>query len=64
MNIESKAYRVKSALGGQVEVSKKASAQIAFVERSSLPSVHELAAMSERQFDKICAEAIGGADHV
>ena len=64
MDIESKTYRLRSAAGSQAEITAKATGRAAFVARSTLPSVHSLAMMHERQFDQICAAAMGSASHV
>jgi hypothetical protein len=60
VDIESKAYRVRDALAGPgIEVSSKASGRLVLVARSELPSNHALGMMHEREFDKICAAALG-----
>lgn len=61
MDIESKAYRLRSAPRSQAEVTSKATGHSAYVARSTLPSIHSLAMMHERQFDRICAAAMGSA---
>ncbi len=58
MNVESKAYRIRSAPGAQAEITAKATGRAAYVARSTLPSLQSLAMMHERRFDAICAAAM------
>jgi hypothetical protein len=60
MNIESKAYKLRSALGARVEVIRKADGATVYVPRSDLPGIAALGAMHERDFDAACADAMGG----
>lgn len=61
ISIDSKLWSVRSLnCGGSVHITQRASRAIRTVNRSELPSDAALAAMSERQFDKVCREAFHG----
>ena len=57
MDIESKRYRVRSALGADVEILDKSTGATRYRPRSALPHLGELAAMTESRFDSIMAAA-------
>lgn len=60
MNIESKIWKLISYNDGYVNVLQKATKTVRVVTRQHLPSVDELAAMSEQRFDTVCREAFHG----
>lgn len=60
MDIETKRYRVRSIIFGDVQIIDKATNRSTTVPTSSLPSVTALALMSERAFDHLIAERIAG----
>ncbi len=55
MNIESKLWKLKAYAPHAIAVIQKASNVAHYVTESRIP--HELAAMSERQFDAVCRKA-------
>lgn len=55
MNIESKLWHVRSAIGGGVEITQKASRVTRF--SYSFPSAVSLARMSESKFNATCRES-------
>lgn len=60
MNIESRAWRVKSE-GTSVALTRKSSAETLMVPTSVVPSAHYLARINERQFDRIMSDLFNGA---
>lgn len=58
INIESKAYQVRSAIGGGLSVYDKAAKQWHSIQVCDLPHVNALSAMTEKQFDEAVEEAI------
>lgn len=50
MDIESKRFKIKTAIGGGFTITNKQTNETNYV--SSAPSSHELAMMKERDFDK------------
>jgi hypothetical protein len=59
MNIESKLWKVVW-YGYQIAVLQKASGTQRFVSIGKFPNSEALAAMSERQFNRLCREAFHG----
>jgi hypothetical protein len=59
MNIESKLWKVVS-YGMQIAVLQKASGTQRFVTIGKFPNSETLAAMSERQFDRLCRDTFHG----
>lgn len=60
LSIDSSAYRVRGRLG-LVEVTERASNRTAHVQPADFPCAHRLAAMTESEFDAVCADALGGS---
>ena len=58
MDIQSKKYRVRSAAGGLIEVTTKASNATAYLPVASVPSVLAMAMMKEQAFDKAISSAL------
>ena len=57
MNVESKLWKVYVPMGCQIAVLQKASGMQLYVTIGKFPNFETLAAMTERQFDKICRNA-------
>jgi hypothetical protein len=60
MNIETPLWTLISFNEGYVHVIQKASGTTRTVSRGHIPSVETLAAMTERQFNRVCREAFHG----
>jgi hypothetical protein len=61
MNIESKLWKIRASAPHMIAIIQKASGAMRFVTQSHLPALAELAAISERQFDRVCREAFHSA---
>lgn len=59
MNVESKLWKIVS-VGVQVAILQKASGRQRFVTIGDIPNLNALAAMTERQFDRVCRNAFHG----
>ena len=55
MDIESKAYRIRSGGTGQAEIIDKGTGRATYVPLSRVPSVHELAMMKESDLNRALA---------
>lgn len=61
MNVESKLWKVVAYNAAYASITQKASGVTRTVSRGSLDSTDAIAAMTERQFDKMCREAFHDA---
>lgn len=61
MNVESHAWRVKSA-GTSVAITQKSDGETLLVPSSVVPSAYYLARINERKFDRLISDLFNGAE--